>query len=110
MISYFVIKTGKNEADKKYREIASQATVIYLKKIDKDKWEKPAADNCQITQKFLDLYDGEKELIKIFRNLSNDRNDLNHAGQNDSPMKPDNFRKKIEKYIEDIKILMPVSK
>ena len=109
LISYFVIKTGKNEEDKKYREIASQATAIYLKKIDKDKWKKLAADNCQITQRFLDLYGGEEELIKIFRNLSRDRNDLNHAGYNDSPMKPDNFRKKIEKYIEGIKNIIMLS-
>jgi CRISPR-associated Csx2 family protein len=108
LISYFVIKTGKNEEDKKHRKIASQAAAIYLREIDKDKWEKPAADDLLATQKFLDLYDGEKELIKIFRNLSNIRNDLNHAGHNDSPIKTDNFRKKIEKHIKDIKnIIMP---
>ena len=102
LISYFVIKTGENEENKKYREIASQAATIYLKKIEKNKWKKPATDNHHITQRFLKLYDGKKELIKIFKNLSTYRNDLNHAGQNDSPMKPDNFSKKIEEYIKNV--------
>ena len=108
LISYFVIKTGKNKEDRKYREIASQAMIISREKIDKDQWKKPAADNHQITQKFLDLYDGKKELLKIFRNLSRDRNDLNHAGHNDSPMKPDRFSKKIKEYIKNVEnIIMP---
>ena len=107
LISYFVVEGGKNKKDKKYREIASQAVKIFLEEINKDKWKKPAADNHQITQKFLDLYEGKKELIKIFRNLSNDRNDLNHAGQNDSPMKPDKFNEKLKSYIKDIENIIP---
>jgi len=102
LITYFVTESGENEEDRKNREIASQAIAIYLKKIDKDKWEKPALDNRYMTQKFLKVYDSKQKLIKIFRNLSNDRNDLNHAGQNDSPMKPDRFSEKIKAYITDL--------
>ncbi len=108
LISCFVLEIGQNEENKKCREIASQAATIYHYNLDKTKWKKAAADNEKITQKFLSFYQNQQKLVNLFRNLSSDRNDLNHAGHNDAPMKPHKFSEKLLGYIEKAEnIIMP---
>jgi len=102
LLSYFILKIKHDQENQKYREIAGQAVTIYLKKIDRAKWKKASADNEQITLKLLDAYKGQDELIKIFRNISNDRNDLNHAGHNTNPMRPEAFRKQLSEMLARI--------
>jgi len=108
LISYFIHKIGQDPENQKYREVAGQSVTVYLRKLDRAKWKKASADNEQITRELLEFYKGQNGLIKIFRNISKDRNDLNHAGHNTSPMRPETFRKqlsemiaKIETYLDD---------
>lgn len=99
LISYFAIKIDKNPEDFRNREIASQAAKIYNNMLPVEKWKGKAKNYPKITQKFLEFYKTKDELLKIYRNLSKYRNDLNHAGHNKEPMKADKFSSKLDEYI-----------
>ena len=102
LVSYFILKIGQNQENPEYREIAGQSVTIYLGKLDRTKWKKASADNEKITRELLKFYKGRNELIKIFRNISKDRNDLNHAGHNKNPMRPEIFRRQLSKMIDSV--------
>jgi len=102
LLSYFIVKIGQDQENQKYREIAGQAVTIYLKKIVKTKWKETAADNEKITREFLIFYQDKAELVKIYRELSNDRNDLNHAGHKKNPMRAEKFSNNLSKFLSRI--------
>ena len=104
LVSHFVLQIGQSCEDSESREIAGQAVKIYLDDLagDKKKWKSPSSDYEEITRKFLKFYKEQNELVKIFRNLSNDRNDLNHAGHNDQPMKADKFKNNLSQFLNRI--------
>ncbi len=102
LVSYFVLMIGQDQEHQKYREIAGQAVTIYLKKIVRPKWKKTAANNEKATRELLEVCKGQNELIKVFRNISKDRNDLNHAGHKKDPMQADKFGKQLSDMIDRI--------
>lgn len=99
LISYFIIKINE-EPEGINREIATQAAKIYLDNLPVAQWKSLARTHEKTTRKFLEFYRTKDELIKIYRNLSGDRNDLNHAGHKPTPMKADKFSLKLRDYIQ----------
>ncbi|MEA3429232.1 MAG: TIGR02221 family CRISPR-associated protein [Thermodesulfobacteriota bacterium] len=100
LISYLLIKINK-QPESINREIVGQAIYIYTnnKKLFPEEWKEPAKSNIKTTKKLIEFCKTKKELIEIYRNLSNDRNDLNHAGHKKNPMSADKFSLKLGEYI-----------
>ena len=102
LISYFIIKINeKPEAIN--REIIGQAIYIHTqnKRLPQEKWKEPSKSNIKTTKKLLSFYDTKRKLVAIYRNLSNDRNDLNHAGHRKHPMSANKFSSNLEEYIRN---------
>jgi len=102
LISYCMIKIDKNPHDWNKREIVNQAVYIYLNKTPESEWPKGAAENKKNTKELLNFFNGNTQMAKLMRNLSKDRNDLNHAGYKPNPMQADKFTNKLKGYIENI--------
>lgn len=85
------------------RDIASQAVTIYLKRLPQAAWKEPSASNPEITQNFLELYRTEEILVCVFDELSNYRNDLNHAGFRSNAMSADKFDAKLSELLGQTK-------
>jgi len=103
LISYFIKKAGFDPEDlnNKNREIASQAVTIYLKQYPQTLWHKPATDHPETTRKFLSFYASCEDLIQSFKEISNLRNDLNHAGFRSEAMKATRFEQKLSELIHN---------
>ncbi|WP_207679588.1 TM1812 family CRISPR-associated protein [Desulfonema magnum] len=114
LVSYFVsgidekpedLKDKNREVSRKaarIRDISTQAVKICRDSLPENKWAKPAADHPEVTRKFLAFYGPRKELLEVFNKLSNYRNDLNHAGYRQNPMKSDSFEKNLAGLIKSI--------
>lgn len=102
LISYFIIKINENSQDYKLREIARQAAKIFAEQLPVEKWKGLARNYPEISRKFLEFYKTKNELLKIFRNLSNYRNDLNHAGNTQNPMNANNFNSNLKSIFEEL--------
>lgn len=100
LISYFIIKINENP-EAINREIVGQAIYIHTQneRLSQEKWKEPSKSNMEITKKLIAFYKTKGELVKIYRNLSKDRNDLNHAGHKKNPMSADKFSLKLGEYI-----------
>jgi CRISPR-associated Csx2 family protein len=109
LISHFTAAIGENPMDMKVRKIASQAVTICATSKPENGWMKEAAENKEITHKFLRFFHSKPERVKLMRNLSKDRNDLNHAGYKSNPMSAEKFEKKFSEMLNHVKAI-PVGK
>jgi len=104
--SYVCEKMNYPQNDIRKREIADAAMSIVSKKYKniESKWSKTASDNREITLEILNNGVLENDaLINLHRSISETRNDFNHAGFRNNPMKAKDLIKKIEVYIGQIK-------
>jgi CRISPR-associated Csx2 family protein len=102
LISYFIINVNEKPESRINRDIVNQAIYIDTKnkRLSQGKWKKPAKNNVEITKKFIEFYKTKTKLVEIYKNLSKDRNDLNHAGHTHNPMSADKFSSKLGDYIQ----------
>ncbi len=101
LISHFAAIIGEDPLDLDLRTIASQAVTIYAKRMPENEWMEMAASNKEITHRFLGFFSSKPVLVKLMRNLTSYRNDLNHAGYNLNPMTADKFEKKLSELLEN---------
>ena len=103
LISYFVYKIGQDpenyENKNLNRTIANQAITIFLKGLPLKEWKKEAHENQHITDQFINFYKTQHELVKTYNNLTNYRNDLNHAGYSDSARHAEKFSKELPYFL-----------
>lgn len=92
--------TEEDTNDKKKRNLVGMAVTIERDDKVFDDWSGDAQNNIEIIQDIRDWLCEHKESLNCMNNLSQDRNDLNHAGMNDSPMAADKFGTKLQGYIE----------
>lgn len=107
IITFFVLQAHHNPAEKIYRDLASQAVKIFLDDIPVADWLPPAGKHPEIINNHMAFLRNNRKLATIFRNLSQPRNDLNHAGYIVSPSSADAFTKKLEKFIAEVEQLIP---
>ena len=81
------------------RTIANQAITIFLKGLPLKEWKKEAHENQHITDQFINFYKTQHELVKTYNNLTNYRNDLNHAGYSDSARHAEKFSKELPVFL-----------
>lgn len=102
LISYCMTQIGQKPQDWNKREIVNQAVHIYLYKTPESEWREDVSENKNNINELLNFFDGNTQIAKLMRNLSQDRNDLNHAGYNPNPMQADKFTNKLQGYIEKV--------
>ena len=92
--------TEEDTKDKNKRNLVGMA--IAIERDDKifEDWSEYAQQNKKTIEDIRDWLRAHKELLDCMNNLSKDRNDLNHAGMNDSPMAADKFGQKLHDYIK----------
>ena len=92
--------SGEDTNDKNKRNLVGMAVAIERDDKVFEDWSPDAQNNQQIIQKIRNWIREHKKLFDCMGNLSKDRNDLNHAGMNDSPMTAGKFGNKLQDYIE----------
>jgi len=104
IISYFVLKIGEDPEDlgNNNREIATQALHIYNKGLDESKWKTPAKDYPEVTKRFVTFYQAQGSLAKIFNDIADFRNDLNHAGYKANAMNANKFKINLSKLLNTV--------
>ncbi|MGQ9921968.1 MAG: TIGR02221 family CRISPR-associated protein [Desulfobacca sp.] len=80
LLTHFVLQAGGDPQQKKLRDLASQAVTIFLNNIDTAQWHTPAADHPEVIARHKAYFRENEEAAKVYRNLSQPRNDINHAG------------------------------
>ncbi len=78
------------------RELVNKGLRIYLNNTPEKNWHDMAAQNSDITYAIIEWFRENEEVAECFSNLIQPRNDINHAGQRESPMPPSKFSKKLE--------------
>ena len=90
-------RDGRERTD---RELVNQAVKILKNDLPVERWKALAQDNRETTEKILDWLANWPDIVENMHNLSNIRNDLNHAGQNEGPMKADAIHHSLGEYID----------
>jgi len=96
-----IINTALNRdgRDRKDRELVNQVVKILKDSLPEERWKALAQKNRETTGKILEWMANRLDMVEDMHNLSNIRNDLNHAGQNDGPMKADVIHHWLGEYI-----------
>ncbi len=82
------------------RNIVNKAVNIELNDIHFEKWDEVAKENKQLIKQVRDWLRPQKDLLDCMRNLTSNRNDINHAGMNSNPMSADKFETKLKDYLD----------
>ncbi len=80
LIDYIAQETQLDRSKLEHRNLVSQAATILERNISIENWLTPAREHPPITRKLIDFFKGRSPLVKIFTELTDWRNDLNHAG------------------------------
>lgn len=105
LFSYLLIKAGLDPHEDRYRDIPSQALKIYSSRksdepIEKADWHSPACDYPEITERIIRILPGDPDFTKQMHRISQERNDLNHAGQNQNAyVSPEKFSRNLATHI-----------
>lgn len=106
-ICTFILKrsTDEDTSEKNKRNLVGMAVKIEWKNIPFNEWDEPAQKprNREIIDKIRNWLRNHQSLLKHMNNISHIRNDLNHAGINNSPMNADKFADNLRKYISFFK-------
>lgn len=106
LVSFFIRSVNEDlpdhhdHRDRTVRTIANQAVKIYRGKLDQEKWLGEAKNKPELVTSFFDIFEKFPELIEAYVNISNYRNDLNHAGCSKSAMPSKKFYKKLSTFID----------
>jgi len=100
IITYFCEQFNFDYKKRKHRELISQIFHIKAKNIPENEWKPPAKDDVQLTEKL--LIQVNNEFAKMFIELSDLRNDINHSGFLDSSRSYNKFYTKIKEIYEKV--------
>lgn len=112
LFSYLLIRACLDPHDDRYRDIPSQALKIYASRktdepIEKADWRSPACDYPDITERVISILPDDPEFTREIDRITRERNDLNHAGQNQNAYaNPEKFSRNLAKHISYMKQLI----
>lgn len=107
LISYLVENVlNGNILDLEQRELVSQSVVIFCRRLAEDTWYEPARSHPQHIRNLIAFWDKFPELCKIFGDLIQIRNDLNHAAFRGSPMSAERFAPKLKTLLDQMEALL----
>ncbi|HWP49655.1 MAG TPA: TIGR02221 family CRISPR-associated protein [Candidatus Limnocylindrales bacterium] len=110
MISEVVVRHfGQSEIlNEDKRKLAAQAlhianrNIIANRKIPEEEWEEPAKSRKEDVQKIISCL--SEDFIKIYDSITQDRNDINHAGFRTQPSQPEDLQERLkERYYKNLK-------
>lgn len=100
LISYFTVTILKDDLNNlTSRTLVNQALKIFLKALPQAEWAEPAKSNPHKVTPIVDALQNFPGMAQILSNLGNDRNDINHAGYKNNPIRADRFGPKLRDYI-----------
>jgi len=102
LISYVARQNGLDDQNKTHRTLASQAAAIADKQIPEDGWKPVAKEHPDLTRRLLEFFQARPRLARIYADLTQFRNDLNHAGFIANPTDADRFSSKLEQLISEL--------
>ena len=106
IFSYLLLNAGQDPCDDCLREIPSQAIKIASSRkkgepISRNDWHNPAAAYPEITEKIIAAIPDDPEFLKEMGCITQERNDLNHAGQKQNAKKnPSEFTRNLASHIK----------
>lgn len=112
IFSYLLLNAGQDPYNDDLREIPSQAIKIASSRkkgepISREDWHKAAAAYPEITEKIIATIPDDLEFLKEMDRITQERNDLNHAGQNQNAKKnPSEFTRNLANHIKYIESLI----
>jgi len=80
LLTHFVSQNGYDPSDRMKRDLASQAAHIFCAQIEPSRWHGAAAAHPDIVHRYVEFFARQPRLAQVYRNLSQPRNDINHAG------------------------------
>lgn len=104
LISYFISSVGENPDNfqSKIRRLVNQAVYTFFNGHPGETAEKGSIEDNDITNKLLNFYKQNEAMVKIHRNLSKLRNDINHCGFNDNPAKANKLTEKLRELTNQV--------
>lgn len=102
IISFCLEKIEVDTKVIKYRDVVSSSVKVSLGQIEKESLYGAAKDNPKILDDLLEFHRIYPGLAELFRNLSNYRNDFNHAGFKKDRMTPARFERDLSVFIEKV--------
>lgn len=106
LISYVVTGCEREAVDIYARNVASQALRINSQSIPEKDWRTPAADDRDLTRRFIEFIRRQADLKKVYSTLNIYRNDINHAGYQPNPIRWENFEKNLQKLIDSAELII----
>ncbi len=100
LVSYCVQQVGGDPLERHYRDIVTQAVNIHINKRPPEQWKSPASTHSDITRDLLSTFASQADLPKLLDALSECRNDLNHAAFRKSYRSAQDFRNKLQEFLE----------
>lgn len=112
MITYLLYTNGRDVNDSDEREYAAYAISEAFRRVTEPDLIKPQEEAAGAATQKIDLYrrilDEKPRLVKIWGRLARVRNDLNHAGYVNDPMRAVKFSSQLPELIEGVKsVIMP---
>ena len=93
---------GNNKLENYHkRELVRQAFYIKKKNLTVNEWNDSAKQNIQLVTQIVDSLD--ESSANIFSEISNDRNDIDHAGFREKPLTATELKDNLKKYYETLK-------
>ncbi|MFH0822535.1 MAG: TIGR02221 family CRISPR-associated protein, partial [Pseudomonadota bacterium] len=102
--SHIATVVGVDPLIKEHREVVGQAVHQYF-----DNHKPPAGDNSDLRAQYLGFLNENPSFARIFRNLSQHRNDLNHAGFAPSSMPAKKFARNLARILSEVEEFISIS-
>lgn len=98
LITHLIRKAGVEALDSDARNIVTSAVAILMHDIPREEWRGAANENEDLTTRIMAILKADG-LVKLMDNISQERNDLNHAGYNQGPRPPAGFAESLRKHL-----------
>lgn len=102
MVSFFCLRHDIAIVDETKRKLINSAFAIKFKHLDEEQWDVNEEQKIKIKAILLDDLFNNVELINLFNNLTEVRNDLNHSGMRSkrNPQSAKSIKDNIQKCID----------
>jgi CRISPR-associated Csx2 family protein len=99
LISWLVQRQGLDDTKLAHRELVNQALTISQKQLPPETWKREAREHRESVQGLLAFFEQQPSWVRIFSDLNQCRNDLNHAAFRGNSRSAGAFRPKLEELL-----------
>jgi CRISPR-associated DxTHG motif protein len=80
VVTHLAVKAGVDHEKREYREMAGRAAAMTRKMIDPGTLTDNVQERAEVIGRYMEIFRAQPSLVGIFSELSDARNNLNHAG------------------------------